>query len=55
MQLCNAQERTAQGLDETPAAGFESQLDPATEELRAEPCPISGIVKDQGGWWQGGG
>lgn len=44
-------ERTAQGLDRTPA-GFESQLDPATKEQYAEPCPISGIVKDQGG---GGG
>lgn len=53
MQLCNAPERTAQGLDETPAAGFESQLDPAIEEQRAGPCPISGIVKDQGSW--GGG
>lgn len=39
--------RTAQGLDRTPAE-LESQLDPGTEAQCAGPCPISGIVKDQG-------
>lgn len=41
-------ERTAQGLDRTPAE-LESQLDSGTEEQCAGPCPVSGIVKDQGG------
>lgn len=45
---CATSERTVQGLDRTPA-GFESQLDLATEERRAEPCPIPGVGKDQGG------
>lgn len=45
---CATSERTVQGLDGTPA-GFESQLDLATEERRAEPCPIPGVGKDQGG------
>lgn len=45
---CATSERTVQGLDGTPA-GFESQLDLATEERRAEPCPIPGVRKDQGG------
>ena len=28
---------------------MESQLDLATEERHAEPCPIPGVGKDQGG------
>ena len=45
---CATSERIVQGLDGTPA-GLESQLDLATEEQRAEPCPIPGVGKDQGG------
>lgn len=45
---CATSERTFQGLDGTPA-GFESQLDSATEEQHAGPCPFPGDVKDQGG------
>lgn len=45
---CATSERTVQGLDGTPA-GFESQLDSATEEQHAGPCPFPGDVKDQGG------
>lgn len=52
MRLFNA-ERTAQGLDGTPAE-FESQLDPATEEQRARPCPVSGVVEDEGSCRAGG-
>lgn len=48
-----AMPRTAQGLDGTPAE-FESQLDPATEEQWARPCPVSGVVEDEGSCRAGG-
>lgn len=41
---CAMPQRAAPGLDGTPA-GFESQLDPGTEEQHAGPHPISGVVK----------